>query len=296
MQRSPDLRRTVLFVAGADAAAQAEALAARPDVLVQDLEDFTPAPLKAAARARSAGLCAEARARAIVPAVRVNALDEGGLEDLAAVVAPAGPALVLLPKAERAAQVAALGAELERLERARGLAPGSLEIVPNAETAAGVVNLRELVQVSPRVCSCLLGSEDLAADLQAERGADALELAHARARFLLEARAFAIEPIDAPYTYSDAEGCAREAHLARRLGYRSKAVVVPAHVTVVQAVLTPNDDEIAAARRIVAAFERARAEAQDRALVDGQWIEPPTWRNAQRLLERARRLAELGTD
>ena len=52
---------------------------------------------------------------------------------------------------------------------------------------------------------------------------------HARRRFVLECRAAAIEPIDAPYTFSDTEGAVREARYAHRLGYQCKAVVRPEH-------------------------------------------------------------------
>ncbi|MFC7478321.1 aldolase/citrate lyase family protein [Dankookia sp. GCM10030260] len=111
MDRPPDLRRSLLFVAGADSAAQAEALGARPDVLAQDLEDFTPPSLKDAARRLAAELFTKARAEGCLAAVRVNPLDSGGLDDLAAVV-PARPVLVLLPKAEGGEQIAVLAREL----------------------------------------------------------------------------------------------------------------------------------------------------------------------------------------
>jgi len=289
MIRTPDLRRSVLFVAGADSAAHTQALQSRPDVVAQDLEDLTPQQSKQAAREMSADLFARARARGVIPAVRVNVLSGLGMIDLGAVV-PANPELVLLPKAESAQQIASLAHEIERIEVAQGMPVGKIEIVPTTETALGVLNLREIVQASPRVKSCVLGAEDLAADLMAVRTPHAIELAYARSRFLLECRALGIEPIDPPYTYSDAEGCEREARQSRQLGYRSKSAVTAAHVAVIHRVFTPNAEEIDHAGRLVAAFESARAKGQDRALVDGLWIEPPAYLNAQRVLERARRL------
>ena len=107
---------------------------------------------------------------------------------------------------------------------------------------------------------------------------------------MLECRAAAIEPIDAPYTFSDVEGAVREARYARRLGYRCKALVRPEHAQPLNAALTPSDDELRRATAIVEGFEAARARGEDRALVDGLWVEVPTYRNAKRLLERARRL------
>jgi citrate lyase subunit beta / citryl-CoA lyase len=158
------------------------------------------------------------------------------------------------------------------------------------ETALGVVDVRAIAGGSARIRSALLGAEDLAADLCAERQPDAVELDHARRRFLLECRAAGIEPIDAPYTFSDVDGAVREARYARRLGYRSKSLVRPEHARALNAVLTPGDEELRRASALVAAFETARARGEDRALVEGLWVEVPTYRNAQRLLDRARRL------
>jgi citrate lyase subunit beta/citryl-CoA lyase len=45
---------------------------------------------------------------------------------------------------------------------------------------------------------------------------------------------------------------------------------------------------------VVAGFEAARGRGEDRALVAGHWVEVPTYRNARRLMERARRLAQAG--
>jgi citrate lyase subunit beta / citryl-CoA lyase len=158
------------------------------------------------------------------------------------------------------------------------------------ETALGVVDVRPIARASPRIRAALLGAENLANDLHAERQPDAVELDHARRRFVLECRAAAIEPIDAPYTFTDVEGAIREARYARRLGYQCKALVRPEHVTALNAALTPSDDDVRRAAVIVDGFEAARAHGEDRALVEGLWVEVPTYRNARRLIERARRL------
>jgi citrate lyase subunit beta/citryl-CoA lyase len=171
-----------------------------------------------------------------------------------------------------------------------GVARGATEILPVCETALGVVEVRAIAHGSERIRGALLGAEDLAADLCAERQPDALELDHARRRFVLECRAAGIEPIDAPYTFSDAEGAVREARYARRLGYRSKSLVRPEHARPLNAALTPGPDEVRRAEAMIAAFEAARARGEDRALVEGLWVEVPTYRNAKRLVDRARRL------
>src|SRR6185295_10703498 len=100
-------------------------------------------------------------------------------------------------------------------------------------------NVREIAAASARIRCALLGAEDLAADLRAERGPDAVELDHARRRFILECRAAGIEPVDAPYTFSDADGAGREARYARRLGYGCKSLVRPDHVSGIHTALAP---------------------------------------------------------
>jgi citrate lyase subunit beta/citryl-CoA lyase len=146
------------------------------------------------------------------------------------------------------------------------------------------VSIREIAAASQRIRYALLGAEDLAADLMAERSREAVELDYARRRFVLECRAAGIEPIDAPYTFTDVDGAANEARYARRLGYRAKSLVRPDHTAAILAALTPSDEEKMQARRMVEAFEAARAHGEDRALVDGLWVEVPTYLNAKRLL------------
>jgi citrate lyase subunit beta/citryl-CoA lyase len=92
--------------------------------------------------------------------------------------------------------------------------------------------------------------------------------------------------IDAPYTFSDVDGARADTLYARRLGYRAKSAVLPAHVAPINAVLTPDATAIARARRVVEAFDAARAEGRDRAEVDGALVEVPTYLNAKRLLAR----------
>lgn len=280
---APGQRRTWLFGAGADTAGHQAMAQSGADVLIQDLEDFTPPARRPEARALAAALYARWRALPAIACVRINALDDGGDADLLRVM-PARPGIVAYPKAATAAQIRALDAAITAHELALGLLQGVTEILPVCETALGVVNVRELAAASTRVRCALLGAEDLAADLQAERSREAVELDHARRRFVLECRAAGIEPVDAPYTFSDAEGAASEARYARRLGYRCKSLVRPDHVQAVRGALVPDAAQRQAAQRVVQAFEAARACGEDRALVDGLWVEVPTYLNAKRLL------------
>ena len=264
------LRRTWLFVPGADPAAHEAAAASGADVLIQELEDFTPPALRPKARALAARLYDGWRRAGALAAVRVNPLEACGRADLAAVLA-GRPDIVLMSKVDSPAQVRAL---------ARA-APG-VELVPNIESARGLLRTLDIARAHPRVTALLVASEDMVADLGTSRSRGGEELAYVRQRFLVECRAAGVEAIDAPYTFGDARGAAADARWARRMGYRMKSLVDPAHARAINRALTP---DLARARRIVAAFEKARAQGRERARVDGLLVEVPIYAAAKRLLE-----------
>jgi citrate lyase subunit beta/citryl-CoA lyase len=293
MPLDPDLRRTWLFGPGADSAAHGDMLESDADALIIDLEDFTPPGRRAEAREMLAPFMTACRERGRLAVVRINALETDGVIDLGFAMR-AQADVIAYPMADRPAQMHALHAAITHWERSLGCPIGRTEILPVCETALGVAEVRAIAAASARIRCALLGAEDLANDLCAERGSDAVELDYARRRFVLECRAAGIEPVDAPYTFSDADGAVRETNFARRLGYRSKSLVRPEHARKLNAALTPDADALRRAQAIVKGFDAARARGEDRALVDGLWVEVPSYRNATRLIERARRLGVAG--
>lgn len=291
MMRPPKLCRSWLFLEGANETVLRGAAAGGADVLIQELEDFTPEHLRPAARALAPDLYAAWREAGAVVAVRVNPLEAGGMDDLAAVMR-GRPDIVALPKVAEPAQVTRLDEAVTRFEREYGIAEGATALLPNIEFARGVLQTAAIAGASRRVVGCLMASEDLANDLGAERGTDGVELAWCRQHFLVECVAAGTVAVDCPYTFSDAEGVARDTRWARRLGYVAKSLVDPAHAKIVNDALTPGEIEVSRARAIVVAFEDARAQARPRAELDGSLIEVPTYSNAKRLIARAEALAE----
>jgi len=294
MHRPLELCRSWVFIDGADEEALlTTAPACGGDVLVQDLEDFTPPELRDKARALAADAFARWRDAGALAAVRVNPLEAGGMDDLAAAMR-GGPDIVALPKVTAAAQIGLLAEAVLRCEREYRIAEGSTLLWPNIEQARGLVATAEIARASPRVRACLLAAEDLAADLGAERGPDSLELAYARQRFLVECVAVGVLAVDCPFTWrNDAAALERDTRWARRLGYKAKSAVAPEHAVTINGVLTPSESEIAQARQIVEAFSAARSQGRSRVEVAGVLVELPAVNNAQRLLERAKALGEI---
>ena len=202
MHRPADLCRSWLFVNGAEDAALAAAAGSGADVLIQDLEDFTPPDLRPKARALSGPMFERWRKAGAVAAVRINPLDEEGKDDLRAVML-AKPDIVALPKVSSAEQIVQLDERVTRLEREYGIARGTTKLLPNIELARGLVQTAAIARASHRVVACLIAAEDLAADLGAERGPDGLELQYARQRFLVECVAAGTVAVDCPFTWTD---------------------------------------------------------------------------------------------
>jgi citrate lyase subunit beta/citryl-CoA lyase len=281
------LRRSWLFVAGINRAAHAAAGGLGADVVIHELEDSTEPERRPEARLLAAVAYATWRAAGALAAVRINPLETDGLADLAAVV-PARPDIVLMSKVSEPAQVTALAAEVERLEREHGLPVGLIELVPNIESARGIMQTYAIATASERVTGVAGSTEDMAADLGAIRGKDAIELAYVRQRLHVECAAAGVLSVDCPYTFADLEGCEADTRYARRLGYLAKLINDPSHVVVINRVMTPSEAEVVQAHAIIAAFDAARGSlgGQQPRLGD-RLLELPIYLNARRLLERA---------
>lgn len=283
--RPAQLCRSWLFVEGANEQVLRAAAHCGADVLIQELEDFTPPALRPQARGLAPEIYQLWRDAGAVVAVRVNPLDGDGLDDLAAVMRGA-PDIVALPKVAEPDDVVRLDEAVTRFERDYGLAEGSTALLPNIEFARGLVQTGLIAKASRRVVACLMASEDLAADLGVARTPEGDELAYSRQRFLVECVAAGVVAVDCPYTFSDSDGVARDTVWARRMGYVAKSLVDPKHAAIVNRMIGPDDVELARARAIVTTFETARARGDGRVELDGALIEVPSYRNAQRLLER----------
>jgi citrate lyase subunit beta/citryl-CoA lyase len=219
--------------------------------------------------------------------VRINPLDDGGLEDLDSVMS-ARPDIIMMSLVSTPQQVAELDKAVHHFEIRYDIEPGSTELVPNIESARGLINTCAIAQASSRIRAILVGTEDMVADIGAERTRAGSELSYIRQRFLVECTAMGITPIDCPYSYSDNEGAQRDMRQSRSMGYRAKAIVNEQFVGLVNQTLTPSAQEIAQARQIISTFETACQAANGKrvaaAVVNGFLTEVPDYLAAQRLL------------
>ena len=280
--------RSWLFVPGDSERKLVRGRASGADAIILDLEDSV-AP---AQKARARGLVTEALSHSTGPAlwVRINPLDEGGLDDLVAVVR-AGPAGIMLPKVGGPADVRRLATMLDALER-RDSVPGPIAILPVAtETAASPFTLGTYAG-TPRLHGLTWGAEDLATALGAstnqEGGGWADTYRLVRSLCLLGARAAGVAPIETIYAdFRDTDGLRRGSEAAAAEGFTGRLAIHPDQVAVINAAFLPSAAAVAWAERVVAAF--AAAPDAGAVALDGAMVDVPHLKQARAVLARAQR-------
>lgn len=269
--------RTFLFVPGDRPERHARALDSGAGGVIVDLEDAVAPERKAQARAglaaSFAALPTEARSRLLV---RVNACDTPWhAEDRAAVAALASRgwiAGVVLPKAERAADLAALAAAI-----GTGCA-----LLPLVESVAGL-DAVDALAAAPQVLRLVFGHLDFQVDAGLACGPEEAELVPVRLALVLASRRAGLAPpVDGIATeWRDTTRLAAESLRARRGGFGAKLCIHPAQVPHVQAAFAPSAAELDWARRVCDAVQAAGGGVVN---VDGRMVDAPVLKQAQRLL------------
>lgn len=277
--------RSKLFVPGVRPELFAKALAGDADALSFDLEDSVPEARKGEARASVSALLQSAPllATAKIVVVRVNALDTPHLVADLAAVARTGVDLLNLPKVQSAQEVLAAVALLEKAEAANGVAR-PIGLLANIETPRGLRLAAEIASAHPRVAGLQLGLADLFQPLGIDRRdpANVHATLYAMRMAAAEAGVFAWDAAFADI--GDADGFRAEADMARRLGYVGKSCIHPSQVALANQAFQPDAEEIAAARRIVAAAREAGAAGRGAFLVDGRMVDLPFLKRAEAIL------------
>lgn len=253
--------RSFLFVPGDRPDRFYKAAACGADIVILDLEDAVAAADKDAARASvAAWLGAGHRALA-----RINALDTPWCEQDLALAGLPGLAGIMLPKA-------AAGAGLTRVA-------AQLPIVALIETAAGVATV-DAVAATPGVARLAYGTVDLALDLDIT-ATDTL--ATIGTMLVVASRRHGLPaPVDGvTLALKDAGAIDAAVRDARSRGFGAKLCIHPSQVGPVGQAFLPAADEVAQARRIVAADRDAGGSA---VALDGRMIDRPVVAKAYRTL------------
>ncbi len=274
--------RSVLYIPGSKPRALDKARTLPVDAIIFDLEDAVSAEEKDNARETLKAALAEGGYGARVKIVRINGLDTAWGHDDAKAVCDMDADVVLLPKVDSASDVAALAA-----------ITGDLPIWAMMETPRGMLNAAEIA-AHPLLSGMVMGTNDLAKELQCRTRDDRLPMMTSLGLCLLAAKAEGLIIVDGVYNkYLDEDGLAAECEQGRDMGFDGKTLIHPAQVAGANAAFAPSEAEVDLARRQIVAFEEAEATGQGVAVVDGRIVENLHVETARTILAKAEAIAAL---
>ncbi len=206
--------------------------------------------------------------------IRVNSIKtRAGLKDLIMLCDnKVRPDMIVLPKCESPAEIDIINSQL---------APDNTPILPLIETAKGLSHAEEIAQM-PHVAALIFGGADYAADIGASM--EWTPLYAARAEIVRAAAIASITPIDVPYLHlddPDDSGVRAETEAIKKMGFTCKLAIHPKHIEPINQVMTPSEEEINRAKRIVSSYDNAHGNASE---IDGKMIDRPVYLSAKRVL------------
>lgn len=249
------------------------------DAIVIDLEDATPPDAKDTGRVEMRSAVADLAGQLPI-LVRVNDDTTPWHDDDLDSLPTEGLAGLVMPKVETIAGLDSLAARLAD----RGL---DMPVIGGVETALGVADARSLL-AHDLISAAYFGAEDFIADLGGVRTASNDEVAYARAQVALAGRLAEVTVIDQVVAdFTDDDRCRRECLEARSMGYGGKLCIHPSQVAIANAAFLPSSEEIDRARRLLEAYDDAKAQGVASVAFEGQMVDEPVAVQARRVLAQA---------
>jgi len=285
-------RRSVLYMPGSNARALEKGRSLPADGLILDLEDAVAPDAKDSARGQIKAAIAQGGYGRRELIVRVNGLNTPwGQADIAE-MASCGADALLLAKVESADMVR----QAESIMVANG-APDDMGIWCMMETPRGMLHAEEIADASPRVQCLVMGTSDLAKDLQALHTPLRLPFLTSLGLCILAARAARIAVLDGVHLdLNDDEGFKDSCRQGKELGMDGKTLIHPKTIEPCNEVFAPSSEEVEWSRRIIAAHAEAVKEGKGVVLVDGKLIENLHVENARRLVSMAEAIEAMQAD
>ena len=211
--------------------------------------------------------------------VRVNALEEGGYEEIT-YLNRFMPDAIRVPKIQNRQEVISVLALLNE----------GIELHLSIETAQAWHNLHTLA-VNKRVTAFYLGILDLFADMGLPHSLINLDnptMHYMLSHFLVTTKAMKVKPISFVFQeYKDTSTFVKWLELEKRMGYDAKGCISPKQVSLVNEIFIDREKEIQRAKIIVKLFEMHRDEGIT-GFVDEEYgfIDEPIYKGALNILKR----------
>jgi len=219
--------------------------------------------------------------------VRINRPWHQTFRDIEAVVGP-GVAALMCPKVESPEHLGVIAELLDTLEAERGLPPGHTRLVALIETADAYFRVREIATATPRLDALSLGAEDFATALGMEPIGETLQAP--KQTIIIAARAAGILPLGFMGTVADFDDLAAfraTIRRSRKFGFTGASCIHPSQVPILNEEFGWSDAELDRARRMVAAYDAAKAQGLGAVAFEGKMIDVPVVERAEALIRQA---------
>ncbi len=283
---APPVWRSILYVPGNVPKFIDKAHERGADCILVDLEDSVTVAEKPTARAMLPETMKKVVRGGADVAVRINRPMRLAIPDIEAAVRP-GLSALFITKTEGVQHLRLLDEAVSELERERGMPVGSVGFGAMIEHPRALAELDDIAERAPRVIAMMLGGEDFALETGSVPSDESLELPKRLVAFAAQAHGVAmIGILGTVADYSDPTAYKQSAERARRFGFSGGTCVHPGLVQALNEAFTPSADEVAYARKLIAADEKAAAEGRGSFTVDGKMIDIPVIDRARRLIAR----------
>ena len=266
-------RRSLLFMPGSNSRALEKARVLAADAIILDLEDSVAPDAKPLAREQIAKAVAAGGFGKREVWIRTNALDTPFWAEDARMAASTKPDAILVPKVSSLDDLRTIAGALREAK-----ADPSIRVWAMIETARAVLHAEELAaasrDVEPRLAGFVFGPNDISRETRIRMQPGRVIMLPMIIHCILAARAYGLEILDGPYSdFSNIEGFNQECAQARDLGFDGKTLIHPGQIEACNVIFTPPAEEVARARKIIAAFELPENAARGAISLDGQMVE-----------------------
>jgi citrate lyase subunit beta/citryl-CoA lyase len=266
-------RRSVLYMPGSNARAIEKARTLPADGIILDLEDAVAPEAKADARRQVAEAVKVGGFGNREVFIRINGINTPWHADDLSAAAHAGPDAILVPKVAAVDQLERIGRRLLDMGTAH-----KTRVWAMIETPIAILDIREIASAAQdsetRLAGFVLGTNDLAKETGARCVPGRGPMMAWLSSCILAARAYGLAVLDGVYNdLGNPEGFARECAEGRDLGFDGKTLIHPSQIEPCNAVFSPSADEVAAAQRILAVFDRPENRDKGAVQLDGRMVE-----------------------
>ena len=266
-------RRSVLYMPGSNARALEKVKTLSADGVILDLEDSVAPEAKETARRQVTDAVKAGGFGAREVFIRINGVDTPWHADDLAAAAHAAPDAIVVPKISNPETLELIGRRLLDMGTDH-----KTRVWAMIETPLAIFNIlsiaAEAEDSESRLSGFVMGTNDLAKDTRARLVPGRAPMLSWLSTCVAAARIYGIDILDGVYNdIGNADGFEMECRQGVELGFDGKTLIHPSQITPCNAVFSPTPEEVAMARRMIAAFDLPENKGKGVVSIDGRMVE-----------------------